>query len=61
MTYIKCSGCGEIVDIPPELAGEELGEVFPDGTFFCDACDHDWGFGGGAIGDFGEYDDDWQP
>jgi len=37
LSYIQCAGCGEIVDVPAELAtddNEPSGE-----PYYCDACD----------------------
>lgn len=41
MTYIKCSGCGEIIEIPDELSGDWSGDITCELTepYYCDACD----------------------
>ena len=40
MAYIKCSGCGTIVEIPPELsAGLPDGESQLKEPYYCDECE----------------------
>jgi hypothetical protein len=43
--YVKCAGCGGVIDIPPELS-----EGYPDGdityllseAYLCDACEEEF-------------------
>jgi hypothetical protein len=41
MTYVKCAGCGSMVQIPDELAGELRDDVTHELTelYYCDACE----------------------
>lgn len=45
MAYIKCSGCGTMVDVPDELAPEEFQGKFLEiplsDVYYCDACEDD--------------------
>jgi hypothetical protein len=39
MTYVKCAGCGEIIEIPDELSGDWEGDITdPENPRYCDAC-----------------------
>lgn len=41
MTYVKCAGCSEIIEIPDELSGDWEGDI-TDGLgepYYCDACE----------------------
>jgi hypothetical protein len=37
MAEIRCSGCGQIIDVPPELSGDmQLARIEP---YYCDECE----------------------
>lgn len=40
MAYVKCSGCGEQIEVPDELYPDPVqGEILLDEPYYCDACD----------------------
>lgn len=46
MTYVKCAGCGEIIEIPDELLASDLIDLGVDDItdalgepYYCDACE----------------------
>lgn len=41
MAYVVCAGCGEIVEVPPELGGDADGKIQTDEPYYCDACEVD--------------------